>query len=160
MNNPEAQELKLYEVMNKNTGERHFAVSYNAQDACLQAGWLIGDCYVVEQKPLAKYHKKQLTRLLVKIPCRVCPYVFTDCNKPDNTDCPVRLDTQDLNEWLKETSKASICLYTGEHLSNRDYQIRLKTTTLAQAIKELSPKLPPLPPNSPEPACHAPPTTS
>ncbi|GAI63965.1 unnamed protein product [marine sediment metagenome] len=146
MNTPEAQELKLYEVSNRNTGQRHYAVDYNAQDACLQTGCQIGDCYVVEQKPIAKYDKKQLTRLLVKIPCHVCPYVSSDCNKPDNADCPVRLDTQDLNEWLKETSKASICLYTGEHLSNRDYQNRLKTTTLEQAIKELSPKLPPLPP--------------
>ncbi|MBA7685795.1 hypothetical protein ES703_94223 [subsurface metagenome] len=159
MNTPEAKELKLYQVTNRNTGERHFAVSDNAQDACLQAGWLIGDCYVVEQKPLAKYDKKERIRLLVKIPCHVCPYQLYDCNKPDNAECPVRLDTQDLNEWLKETSKAYLCLHSGELLSKRDYQNRLKTTTLEQAIKELPPKLPPLPPNSPEPTCQTPSTT-
>ncbi|MBA7642051.1 hypothetical protein ES703_49737 [subsurface metagenome] len=158
MNNPEAQELKLYEVTHRATGQRHYAIDYNAQDACLQTGCQIGDCYVVEQKPLIKYDKKQRTRLLVKIPCHVCPYVSSDCNKPDNADCPVRLDTQDLDEWLKETSKASICLYTGQHLTDRDYQNRLKTTTLEQAIAELSPPPPPTPPNSPEPACQTPPT--
>jgi len=160
MNTPEAKELKLYQITNTNTGERHFAVSDNAQDACLQAGWPIGDCYVVEQKPLAKYDKKERIRLMVKIPCQVCPHQLYDCNKPDNAECPVRLDTQDLNEWLKETSKAYLCLWSGEYLGKRDYQNRLKTTTLEQAIKELSPKPPPLPHNPPEPTCHTPPTTS
>ncbi len=156
MNTPEAKELKLYEVTHRLTGDQHFAVSDNAQDACLQAGWLIGDCYVVEQKPLVKYDKKERIRLLVKIPCHVCPYQYAECAKPADTECPIRPETTDPGQWQKEISKARSCPHMGEELSKRNHDRRLKRTTLAAAILELSPPLPPTPPISPEPACQTP----
>ncbi len=64
-------ELKIYEVTNRDTGERHLAVSYNAQDACKQAGWLMGDCFIVEQKPTRKPTPDGETGLLYKVPCRL-----------------------------------------------------------------------------------------
>ncbi|MBA7556532.1 hypothetical protein ES705_49244 [subsurface metagenome] len=144
-------ELKLYEVTHRLTGEQHFAVSGNAQDACLQAGWLIGDCYVVEQKPLTKYGKHDRATLLVKIPCHVCPYQYAECAKPDDAECPIRPDTTDPGRWQKEVSKARSCPHTGEELGKRNYDRRLKITTLEAAILELSPPPPPTPPLSPEP---------
>jgi len=149
MNTPEAHELKLYEVLHRLTGEKHFAVSDNAQDACLQAGWLIGDCYVVEQKPLAKYDKKERIRLLVKIPCHVCPYYYAECAMPADAECPIRPETTDPGQWTNEISKARSCPHMGEEIGKRNYDRRLKRTTLEQAILELSPPPPPTPPNSP-----------
>lgn len=149
-------ELKLYEITHRSTGERHFAVDYNAQDACLQAGWLIGDCFIVEQKPLTKFDKHERSILLVKIPCRVCPYQYAECHKPDDAECPTRPETSDLNQWLKETSNAHLCPYTGYALTTTDHQKRLKRVFLADAINELSAKPLPLPTNSSKPACHSP----
>ncbi len=158
MTTPEAKELKLYEVTHRATGEKHYAVDYNAQDACSQSGWTIADCYVVEQKPLAKYDKHERAILVVKIPCHVCPYQYTECNKPDDAECPVRLETPDLDEWLKHTTQAHLCPHVGHDLPKIDYRKRLKRVSLADAINEL-PTIPPTPtPNSPEPACHTPPT--
>jgi len=152
MNTPEAKELKLYEVTHRATGERHYAVDYNAQDACLQAGWPTGDCYVVEQRPLTKYDKHERAIMLVKIPCHVCPYQYAECVKPDDTECPIRPETSDPTQWIKETSKARSCPHTGEELGKRNYDRRLKRVSLEQAIKELPPPPPPTPPISPEPA--------
>ena len=160
MNTPEAQELKIYEVTHRSTGERHYAVSETAHDACSQAGWLIGDCYVKEQKPIRKHNKHEQAILLVKIPCQICPYQFTECNKPADAECPVRFETPDLNEWLRQTAKAHLCLHTGEDIGKRDYQKHLKRVSLQQAISELSAKPPTATPNTPEPACHSPLPTS
>lgn len=156
MNTPEAQELKLYEVTHRATGERHYAVSHTAQDACSQAGWLIGDCYIVKQRPLAKYDKHERAILLVKIPCRVCPYQRTECVKPDDAECPTRPETPDLNQWLKETSKAHLCPYTGQDLGKKDYEKRLKGVSLEEATNELTPQPLATPPNSSIPTCPTP----
>ena len=153
-------DLKLYEVNHRTTGERHYAVSDNAQDACLQAGWAIGDCYVVEQKPLTKYGKHERAILLVLIPCRVCPYQYAECTKPDDADCPIRPETPDPIQWKKEISKARSCPHTGEDLGKGNYQKRLKRLSLEDAVKELSPKPPTPTPNPLEPACHSPQPTS
>ena len=152
----EAEELKLYEVTHRATGESHFAVSNTAYDACVQAGWVIGDCYVVEQKPIAKYDKHERAILFVKIPCRVCPYQYTACNKPPEAKCPTQPETPELNQWLKEISKAHLCPHAGQDLGKRDYQKRLKRVPLEEATNELSTKPPLPPPNSPEPACQTP----
>jgi len=156
MNTSEANKLKLFEVTLRVTGEKHYAVDYNAQDACLQAGWLIGDCYVVEQKPLAKLDKHERSILFIKIPCQVCPYQFTECKKPSETECPTRPDTSDPVEWQRQISKSHFCPHTGEDLSKRDYQKRLKRVPLEEATKELASKPPITPPNPPEPTCHSP----
>ena len=157
MTTSEAKELKLYEVTHRLTGEQHFAVSDNAQDACLQAGWLIGDCYVLEQKPLTKYGKHDRATLLVKIPCHVCPYQYAECTKPADAECPIRANTTDPGQWQKEISKVRSCPHMGEDLGKRNYDRRLKRTTLEAAIVELAPPPPPTPPLSPEPACQSPP---
>ncbi len=137
MSSNEGQELKLYEVTLRATGERHYAVDYNAQDACLQSGWAIGDCYVLPQKPITKLDKHERAILFVKIPCRACPYQYTECNKPDDAECPTRPDTQDLKQWQKEISKARICPHVGEDLAKGDYEKRLKRVPLEQAEAEL-----------------------
>jgi rubredoxin len=160
MTTNEAQELKLYEVTHRATGERHYAVDYNAQDACLQSGWAIGDCYVLEQKPITKLDKHERAILFVKIPCKVCPYQFTECNKVSDTDCPIRPETEDPKQWLNQIAKARICPHVGEDLGKRDYEKRLKRVTLDQAINELADKLPPPPPYPSELTCQTPLTMS
>lgn len=150
-----SQELKLYQVTNRNTGERHYAINYNAQDACSQAGWLIADCYIDEQKPISKYDKHQRAILFVKIPCHVCSYQFAECKKPDDADCPIRPETPDLNEWVRQTAKAHLCLHVGHDLANHDYRKRLKRVSIDEAINELSSQSPPTPPNPSEPVCQA-----
>lgn len=147
------QELKLYEVTNRNTGEKHYTIDSNAQDACLQAGWLIADCYIIEQQPIRKYDKHQRSTLLVKIPCHICSYQLTECNKPNDTDCPIQPQTSDLHQWLDEIAKSRLCHYVGHHLAPHDYQTWLKRVSLDEAIKELTPKAPPTPPNASEPTC-------
>lgn len=158
MNTPEAQELKLYQVNHRITGERHYAVDYNAQDACSQSGWAIGDCYVIEQKPITKYDKHDRAIMLVKIPCHVCPYHYAECIKLADSECPIRPDTTDPDQWNNEISKVRLCPHTGEDLSKSDYEKRLKRVSLDEAVKELSAKSPPPPLTSPELACHTPQT--
>ncbi|MBA7551440.1 hypothetical protein ES705_43980 [subsurface metagenome] len=131
------QELKLYEVTLRATGDKHYAVDYNAQDACLQSGWAIGDCYVIPQKPITKLDKHERAILFVKIPCKVCPYQYTECNKPDDAECPIRPETEDPKQWLNQIAKALICPHAGEDLGKRDYEKRLKGVPLEQAVVEL-----------------------
>ena len=142
-----SKELKIYEITNRTTGEKHYVVSDNAQDACQQAGWLIGDCFVFEQKPRRRpmSHPEPLT--LYKIPCRVCFYQYGECVNPPGEQCPCRPDSPDLNEWLKQVAKAHLCPHVGEQLKSQDYDLAQKWVTIEQAIKELSPQQSPAPPN-------------
>ncbi|MBA7714342.1 hypothetical protein ES703_123362 [subsurface metagenome] len=158
MNTSEAKELKLYEVTHRATGEKHFTVDHNAQDACSQAGWAIADCYVIEQKPLAKLDKHERAILFVKVPCQVCSYQYAECNKPDDAECPTRPQTPDLTEWLRQTSKAHLCPHAGQDLAKRDYHNRLKRVSLQQAINELSSTPSTSTLNAPEPHLHTPQT--
>ena len=139
--------LKIYEITNRTTGEKHYLVSDNAQDACKQAGWLIGDCFIVEQKPSRKPSSDNHTHLLVKIPCRLCSYQYAECVSPPGEQCPCRPDTPDLNEWLKQVAKAHLCPHVGEQLEKQDYDLSQKWVTIEQAINELSPQPSPSPTN-------------
>ncbi len=141
MNENESNELKIYEVTHKATGVKHYSVSTNAQDACQQAGWPIGDCFVYEQTPRRKPmpHHKFLT--MVKLPCRVCLYQYGECVNPPGEQCPCRPDSPDLNEWIKQATKAHLCPHIGKELAKVDYDLGQKWTTIEQAIKELAPKL-------------------
>jgi len=132
-----AQELKIYEVTNRTTGERHFAVSDNAQDACKQAGWQIDGCFIVEQKPKRKTGTRGQTSLLVKISCLVCPFQYAECKRPDNGECPVRPNAPELREWLKQAAEAHLCPHQGQELSEKDYHFNQKWIPLEQAIEEL-----------------------
>ena len=89
MSETEDQELKIYELTNLNTGEKQFSVSNNAQDACKQAGCIVGDCFVREVKPELRPRGDGHSVLMVKIPCRVCPYQFGEGVRPDTEVCPV-----------------------------------------------------------------------
>ena len=153
MNENESNELKIYEVTNKATGQKRYSVSTNAQDACQRACWPIGDCFVYEQKPKRRpmSHDRPLT--LYKIPCRLCPYQYSECVNPPGEQCPCQSDTTDLNDWQKQVSKAYQCPHVGHQLQRQDYDLAQKWVTIEQAINELSPRCPPLPSNPQEPTC-------
>ncbi|MBA7563525.1 hypothetical protein ES708_05184 [subsurface metagenome] len=137
MSETEAQELKIYELTNKDTGERHLSVSTNAQDACKQAGWLIGDCYVNQQKPKRKAGGDGHSALMVKIPCLTCPFQYAECRKPATEECPTRPSAPELQNWLKQATEAHLCDYVGQELSKIDYQLGQKWLPMEQAIEEL-----------------------
>ncbi len=137
MTNNTAQELKIYELTNKNTGEKHLSVSDNAQDACKQAGWIIGDCFVREVKPQRKARGDDHSALMVKIPCQVCPFQYGECRKPTKEECPVQPNAPGLKEWLKQVAQAHLCDYCGQELSETDHHLNQKWLPMQQAIEEL-----------------------
>lgn len=134
------QELKIYEIINQTTGEKSYQPATTAQDACKQAGWLIGDCYVNEQKPRRKPVPDHDTLILVKIPCQVCPFQYAECKKPAEAECLCQPNSPELQEWLKQISQAHLCDYAGRELTKKDYNLGQKWLPIEDAIKELSPK--------------------
>ena len=137
MSETEAQELKIYELTNKNSGEKRYVVGVNQQDCCRQIGWLIGDCFIREEKPRRKARGDDHSALLYKVPCLVCPFQYAECRKPADKDCPVQPNAPDLHEWLKQAAQAHLCDYYGQELSEKDYHFNQKWIPLAQAIEEL-----------------------
>jgi len=139
MSENETQELKIYEVTNRNTGEKRYAVGVNQQDCCRQIGWLIGDCFIRAEKPRRKPTGDDHSALMVKIPCQVCPFQYADCRKPAEAECPAQPNAPDLHEWLKQASQAHLCGYYGQELSKTDHQLSQKWLPMEQAIEELAP---------------------
>jgi len=137
MSETKDQELKIYELTNKDSGERHLSVSTNAEDACKQAGWIIDKCFVREVKPQRKARKDDHSAMLVKIPCQVCPFQYAECRKPAKLDCPVRPNAPELKEWMKQALEAHKCDFYGQELSQTDYHLGQKWLPMAQAIEEL-----------------------
>lgn len=137
MSQNEAQELKIYELTDKTTGRHHISVSDNAQDACKQAGWLIGDCFVRLLNPLVKPTKSGHFKPMVWMPCQVCPYQYGECTKPAQEECPLRHSAPALIEWLKQAATAHLCQYTGDELTEEDYIQRRKWTSYEEVIKGL-----------------------
>lgn len=137
MSNNGDQELQIYQVTNKLTGEKSYRAAKTAEDACKQVGWIIGDCYVTTQKPRYKSVPDHETVVLVKLPCEVCPFQYAECLKPPDQDCPVQHNAPELNEWLKQITQAHICQYYGEELEKIDYQKKQKWLPMEQAIREL-----------------------
>ena len=138
MSETEDQELKIYELTNLNTGEKQFSVSNNAQDACKQAGCIVGDCFVREVKPELRPRGDGHSVLMVKIPCRVCPYQFGECIRPVTGLCPVRTETPDILEWARQAALAHLCQHTGKALTRKDYNLYQKWCPMEQAIAELA----------------------
>lgn len=137
MNNHPDTELKIYELTNHSTGETHTLVSHNAQDACKQAGWLIGNCSTREIKPELKAPRDGGMQPMVRIPCQACPYQYAECTKPAQGECPLRHKTPTITEWIKNVIDAHLCDYTGDTLTERDYGQRHKWCPIGQAIEEL-----------------------
>ncbi|MBA7635101.1 hypothetical protein ES703_42701 [subsurface metagenome] len=137
MSNNGDQELKVYEITNRATGEKHFAASYSAEEACKQAGWLIGDCYVIHPLSRHQHKDKQEPQTLVKVPCEICPYQYGECKKPDTEACPTRSEAPELLEWAKQAALAHLCPFIGEILTKKDYLNHQKWLPMAQAIEEL-----------------------
>ncbi|MBA7643198.1 hypothetical protein ES703_50917 [subsurface metagenome] len=131
------QQLKIYELHNRNSGERHYSVATNAQDACSLAGWQIGDCFVTEVKEQRGHSKAGDPPLKVKIPCEVCLYQYTECRKPAREQCPCRPEAPDLTEWYRQARQAHLCQYVGQELKRDDYNLRLKWCPMDEAIREL-----------------------
>jgi len=134
------EELKIYQVTSRITGERCYSVSYTAEDACKQAGGVTLDCDVIEQKPVRKDTPDQGYRLLIRLPCEVCPYQYAECKKPEGAECPVRSELPELADWLKQATKAHLCSHIGQELVKCDYLLRQKWLTVEDAINELSHK--------------------
>ena len=137
MSNNEGQELKIYELTNKTNGEKSYQAATTAEDACKQAGWMIGDCFVNTQTWTHHHTAKAGSQLLYKIPCQVCPFQYAECLRPADNECPARPNAPELNEWLKQAAEAHLCDYYGQELSEKDYQLTQKWIPLAQAIAEL-----------------------
>ncbi len=133
-----SDELKIYEVHNRDTGQKHYSVATNTEDACKLIGWQIGDCFVSEVKPQRKARGDNHSALLVKIPCQVCPFQYAECRKPTKEKCPVHPNAPDWKEWLKQAAEAHLCQYYGQELSNNDYHLGQKWLPMEQAIEELS----------------------
>ena len=138
MNKTTDTELKIYEVNNRTTGERSYRAATNAEDACKQAGWLIGDCFVNTQKPSVHFNPKGESQTLVKIPCQTCPFQWAECKKPADQDCPTRPSAPELQNWLKQAAESHLCGHIGEALTNTDYHLGEKWVPMEQAIEELA----------------------
>ncbi|MBA7486478.1 hypothetical protein ES707_22037 [subsurface metagenome] len=137
MSETNTQELKIYQITNRTTGEKQYSVSDNAQDACKLIGWLIGDCFIVEVKPQRKARGDDHSALMVKIPCQVCPFQYAECRRPADKECSVRPNAPELNEWMKQAAEAHLCDYYGQELSNTDYHLGQKWVPMEKAIEEL-----------------------
>ena len=137
MSNNGDQQLKIYEVTNKLTGDKGYQAATNREDACKQAGWLIGDCYINAPKPKYQSVPDHEPLVLVKLPCQVCPFQYAECKKPADNDCPVRPNAPELNEWLAQAAEAHLCQYYGQELQKTDYHLNQKWLPMEQAIREL-----------------------
>ncbi len=134
------QELKIYEITHRDTGEVSYQPARTAEEACKQAGLTIGDCNVRPTDPRYRHHRKGEPTLLVKIPCETCHYQYAECKKPAEADCPTRSQLPELVDWLKQAAKAHLCTHQGEGLTKEDYQKRQKWVPIEDAIRELTPK--------------------
>ncbi|MBA7624109.1 hypothetical protein ES703_31513 [subsurface metagenome] len=137
MSTNEAPELKIYELTNRNTGERHLQVNLGQPKVCSRPGWLIGDCFVREVKPQRKARGDDHSALMVKLPCQVCPFQYAECRKPAQAECPTQPNTPDLTEWLRQAALAHLCDYCGQSLSKNDYHLGQKWLPMGKAIEEL-----------------------
>ncbi|GAJ18094.1 unnamed protein product, partial [marine sediment metagenome] len=111
------QDLKIYEVTQKLTGEKRYQAAVTTEDACKQTGWLIADCFAIPQKPRYKSIPDHEGIYLVRLPCLTCPFQYAECLKPDSEDCPTRPNAPELQEWLKQAAQAHLCTYVGQGLA-------------------------------------------
>ena len=137
MSNQSDTKLKIYEVTNRATGDKSYQPATNAEDACRQAGWQIGDCFVNEQRPRRKPFLHHDPLALVKIPCHTCPFQYAECRKPSAEECLVQHDAPDVTEWFKQVCQARLCPHVGCVLTKKDYNLSQKWLPEAQAIEEL-----------------------
>jgi len=138
MSKTKAQELKIYEVSNQDTGQKLYKAATSPTDACKQAGWKIGDCYVFQQKPRSFHVPDHDPILKVKISCCTCPFQFAECTKPASEDCPTRPSSPELQNWLKQAAESHLCGHIGESLTKTDYNLGQKWVPMEQAIEELA----------------------
>ena len=131
------QELKIYEVTHRETGEKSYQAAQTAEDACKQAGWLIGDCFIREEKPKRKARGDNHSAMLVKIPCQVCPFQYAECRKPATEECPTRPTAPELQNWIKQATESHLCNHIGQELSQTNYHLGQKWVPIKQAIEEL-----------------------
>ncbi len=126
MSNNGDQQLKIYELHNRDTGEKRYAVGVNQMDCCRLIGWKIGDCFITEVKEQRGHGKAGDPPLKVRIPCQVCLYQYAECQKPAREQCPCRPESPDLNEWWRQAAEAHLCDFVGQELNKNDYNLRLK----------------------------------
>jgi len=138
MSKTESKELKIFELTNKNNGEKHYLAGVNQMDCCRQLGGKIDDYFIVEQKPSYRHGNKEGKELLVRIPCQVCPFQYAECIKPPEAECVSRPLSPDLQEYLKQTCKSHLCIYVGQSLTKQDYFVQQKWCPMEKAIVELT----------------------
>jgi len=140
MSQTQETKAKLYYITNRATKKRGLAVSDNAQDACKQLGWMIGDCFVQEAHEHLRRRKEHGLEPLVRVPTLTCPYQYAACKRPKNTPCSLNQDTPDLPEWLRVAMQAHLCAYVGEPLYKKDHALQQKWVTIEEAVKEFAPR--------------------
>lgn len=140
MSDNETTELKIYEITDRATGKKAFKAATTAYDACKQAGWLIGNCYVIEQKARYKPVPDREPLVLARVPCLTCPFQYAECKKPETEYCPTRPHAPELQEWLKQASESHLCPHVGAILTKKDYQFQQKWLPITEALEELAPK--------------------
>jgi len=131
------QQLKIYKLHNRDSGETRHSVAINPENACSLAGWPGRDCFVSEVKEQKGHGKAGDPLLKVKIPCNVCLYQYAECRKPFREQCPCRPESPDLNEWRRQAILAHLCDFTGQDLKIKDYHLQQKWCPLDEAIREL-----------------------
>lgn len=130
----------LYRITHRERGSVHLVPAETAQDACGSLGWLIGECHIIEVPKQRHPTRLNDPGVYVKLECATCPYQRAECIKPANLTCPVRSDVPDIAEWIDKVLQAHLCDHVGVDLTINDYQGHRKWLTLAEALKELTPK--------------------
>lgn len=132
--------MRIYEITSRTTGEKVFRTGSTALDALNQTSWLLEDCYIMETLPRARTGKHGEAVLYVKLPCKTCPFQYTECKKPKAEVCPAPPTAPDLQDWIKQALQAHLCPFTGVDLPLRDYSLLQKWVRMEEAIAALSPK--------------------
>ena len=121
MTTSQDKDLKVYSVTSRTTAELHFIVAPSPAEACAFCGWLIGDCYVKELRPTTRFVAGQGLIKFYLLPCNVCSFQYSECQKPPADTCPVDTSSPDLIEWLRHAFKAHLCHWTGDSLTPKDH---------------------------------------
>jgi len=131
--------LRIYEITHRTTGEQRFVPHVNAEDACKQIGWPVGDCYINPVKPRRHLTPHNGFQSLVEIPCVTCPFQYAECKKPIDQECPTRPSAPELQNWLLQATEAHLCGFVGDELAKKDHEKVRKWVKMEDAVKALTP---------------------
>lgn len=140
MTKPETEPRCIYRVTHRERGTIHHVAAESGQAACDSLGWTVGESHIFEVPRQRHPTRLNDPAIYVKLPCETCPYQRAECLRPALTTCPVRSDVPDIAQWIDKVLHAHLCDYVGVDLTVIDYGSHRKWVTIAQAVKELTPK--------------------